>query len=82
MNKKELRSQIEQKIETALAEFAKGISEKKFKKHIKKAAKIVSDGLAMPAASKKAVKPATQNKVKSSAKKGAVKSPATGKPKK
>lgn len=54
MDKKLLRSQIEVKIEAALADFAKNTSDKKFKKHIKKAGKILSDGLAIPAAKKDA----------------------------
>lgn len=56
MSKKQLRAEIETKIGTALAEYSKDLSDKKFKKHIKKAAKIVADGLAKPAA-KKTVEP-------------------------
>ncbi len=50
MSNKDLRNQIETKLETALAEFGKGVSEKKFKKHIKKASKLLSEGLDLPAA--------------------------------
>ena len=45
MDKKALRAQVEEKIESALAGFAKGVTDKKYKKHIKKAAKIIVDAL-------------------------------------
>jgi len=48
MDKKALRGQVEAKLETALADFSKDVSNKKFKKHIKKASKILSDGLLLP----------------------------------
>jgi hypothetical protein len=48
MDKKGFRAQIEAKLETALAEFSDGESEKKFKKHIKKATKILVEGLVFP----------------------------------
>lgn len=54
MSKKQLRADIEIKLSTALGEYSKDISDKKFKKHIKKAAKILSDGLAKPAEKKAA----------------------------
>ncbi len=80
--KKEIRKQVEAKIEAALIEFKKDLSEKKFKKHIKKASKILSDGLiaaeaasqakkaapAKPVKAKKASKPAAK-KAKKAAKK-------------
>ncbi|HWB26708.1 MAG TPA: hypothetical protein VG738_14585 [Chitinophagaceae bacterium] len=69
MDKKELRAQVQAKIEAALAEFAKGVSEKKFKKYIKKAAKIVADGLSVPSAKKAA----TPKKAKAAPKKAAPK---------
>jgi predicted kinase len=62
MDKKDLRNQIEAKLEAALAEFAKGVSEKKFKKHVKKASKLLSEGLAVPA-EEKVEKPAKKAKV-------------------
>lgn len=55
MSKKQLRADIEAKLSTALGEYSKDISDKKFKKHIKKAAKILGDGLAKPAEKKAAV---------------------------
>jgi len=45
MDKKQLRADIETKLTAALADFSKDISDKKFKKHIKKAAKLLGDGL-------------------------------------
>lgn len=56
MSKKHLRAEIESKISAALSEYSKDISDKKFKKHIKKAAKVLGDGLAKPA-DKKAAAP-------------------------
>ncbi len=68
MDKKALRLQVEAKLETALADFKKGLSDKKFKKHIKKASKLLSDGLMLPA--KKAIsKEAAPAKAKAVAKK-------------
>lgn len=51
MDKKQLRADIENKLTVALADFGKDVSDKKFKKHIKKAAKLLGDGL-KPAAKK------------------------------
>jgi|GEM_PF-3264308 len=63
--KKEIRKLVETKIEAALLEFKKDLSEKKFKKHIKKAGKILSDGLlAAEAAATKAKKAVTAKPVK------------------
>ena len=45
MDKKQLRADIETKLTAALADFSKDVSDKKFKKHIKKAAKLLGDGL-------------------------------------
>ncbi len=59
MDKKDFRVQIETKLEVALAEFSKGIGEKKFKKHIKKASKLLAEGLTGTAAAEEA-KPAEQ----------------------
>ena len=47
MGKKEFRNQLEAKLETSIAEFSKGLSEKKFKKLVKKAGKLLSEGLFM-----------------------------------
>jgi len=66
MDKKQLRAEIETKITGALADYTKDLSDKKLKKHIKKAAKIVSDGLAEPAA-KKVAKPKKAAPVKKAA---------------
>ncbi len=59
MDKKDFRAQIETKLETALAEFSKGIGEKKFKKHIKKASKLLAEGLTGTTAAEE-TKPAEQ----------------------
>jgi hypothetical protein len=48
MDKKDLRNQIEEKLKTVFAEFGAGLSEKKFKKNIRKAGKILSEGFALP----------------------------------
>ena len=48
MDKKDFRAQLEAKLGVALAEFAKDASDKKFKKHIKKASKILAEGLSAP----------------------------------
>lgn len=80
MDKKQLRVDIETKLTAALADFSKDVSEKKFKKHIKKAAKLLGDGLkptakkAAPvkkeaAPAKKEVPPAKAAAVKPAAKK-------------
>lgn len=45
MGKKEFRNQVEAKLEASLSEFVKGVSEKKFKKLVKKAGKLLSEGL-------------------------------------
>ena len=63
MDKKELRAQIETKLEAALAEFGKGTAEKKFKKHIKKASKLLAEGLGSAPVAEDA-KPAVQPTVK------------------
>ncbi|TDW96763.1 hypothetical protein [Dinghuibacter silviterrae] len=59
LSKKEVRHQIAAKLETALADFKPGMSEKKFKSRIKKASKLFSDAApktASTAKPKKAVK--------------------------
>jgi hypothetical protein len=43
LSKKEVRHQIARKLEAALAEFKRSMSEKKFKARIKKASKLFSD---------------------------------------
>lgn len=43
LSKKEVRHQIALKLETALADFKRSMSEKKFKRRIKKASKLFSD---------------------------------------
>jgi hypothetical protein len=48
-SKKETRKNIEARLEKALAGLSKDISEKKFRKHLRKAGKILSDGLHIPA---------------------------------
>ncbi len=47
---KKIGKLIQARVEEALSDFSKDISDKKFKKHIKKAGKILKDGLALPAA--------------------------------
>ena len=73
MDKKELRAQVETKITSALADFTKDLSDKKFKKHIKKAAKILSDGLVVSSSKKPAPAPAEPSKPKAVAKKAPAK---------
>lgn len=81
MGKKEFRSQVEAKLETSLAEFGKGLSEKKFKKLVKKAGKLLSEGLFVaeekiteaPAVPVVKVKKAKAAKVEKVAKKAPVK---------
>ena len=73
MDKKTLRAEVEAKIETALAGFAKDVSDKKFKKHIKKAAKILGDGLTVSTPKKASVAKPVAEKPKAASKKVAVK---------
>lgn len=92
MDKKQLRVDIETKLTAALADFSKDVSEKKFKKHIKKAAKLLGDGLKptakkaapakkeVPPAKAAAVKPAAK-KAKAAPKKAAKKTPKAKAPK-
>jgi len=61
MDKKLLRAQVEAKIDAALADFTKDLSDKKYKKHIKKAAKILSDGLTVASSPKKAAATSTSS---------------------
>ncbi|HVX28135.1 MAG TPA: hypothetical protein VHB70_17435 [Parafilimonas sp.] len=49
---KKTRKVIEANIEEALEGFDKKITDKKFKKHLKKASKILKDGLELPKSSK------------------------------
>ncbi len=81
MDKKSLRTQVETKISAALADFSKDVSEKKFKKHIKKAAKILSDGLTISTPKKAAPAPAVK-KVKEAATPAPVAKKAKAAPKK
>lgn len=53
ISKKEVRHQIAEKLETALADLKSGMGEKKFKSRVKKASKLFSDHYA-PATPKKA----------------------------
>lgn len=70
LSKKEVRHEIAQKLEKALADFKPGMSEKKFKSRIKKASKLFSDHYAPASANgspkatvvKKAVKKAAPSK--------------------
>ncbi len=48
MAKKKITKVIQARVEDALADFSKDISDKKFKKHVKKAGKILQDGLELP----------------------------------
>lgn len=88
MGKKEFRGQVEAKLETSLAEFSKALSEKKFKKLVKKAGKLLSEALftaeekiieavAIPEVKAKKAKAAKVEKV---AKKAPVKKVKTAKP--
>ncbi len=52
--KKALRTAIESKLTEALLPFHKELSDKKFKKHIKKASKLLSEGLKAAEAAKPA----------------------------
>ena len=45
---KKIRKAIEARLEDALADFTRDISDKKFKKHVRKAVKILEDGLELP----------------------------------
>ena len=45
---KKINKVIEARLEDALADFTKDISDKKFRKHVRKAGKILSDGLELP----------------------------------
>ena len=78
MDKKDFRAQIETKLEAALAEFGKGIAEKKFKKHIKKASKLLAEGFASApiAIEPKPAVPATIKPVKQAKAKKAAAKPA------
>ena len=49
---KKIKKVIEARLERALADFNKDISKKKFRKHVRKAGKILKDGLELPRASK------------------------------
>ena len=78
MDKKDFRGQIETKLEASLAEFSKAVGEKKFKKHIKKASKLLAEGLTGTAAAEHgkpaeqpAAKPVKQDKAQKTAAKSA-----------
>ncbi len=73
MDKKTLRTQVEAKIEAALAGLPKDLSDKKFKKHIKKAAKILSEGLTVSAPAKDTPDKADPKKAKAAPKKAVAK---------
>ena len=45
---KKVRKVVEGRVAEVLADLPKGLSEKKFMKHVKKAGKILSDGLTLP----------------------------------
>ena len=45
---KKITKAIEARLGNALADFNKDISEKKFRKHLRKAGKILKDGLELP----------------------------------
>jgi len=83
--KKDLRKQLEEKIEALMHEFRDSVDTKKLKKHIRKAGKILSDGIhhpidtvkqllgEVPMPAKKAAKKSTKKgaKKKTTAKKAA-----------
>ncbi len=58
---KKIRKLIENRVKKALSDLPKDLSDKKFKKHIKKAGKILSDGLELPAPSTKKKKNVKQS---------------------
>jgi hypothetical protein len=74
-SKKALRAEIESKLTEALLPFPKALSEKKFRKHIKKASKLLSEGLQpVPAPGKLLPTPKVKKKAAAPvAKKAAVK---------
>ena len=45
---KKITKIIQARVEEALSDFSKDISDKKFKKHLKKAGRILKDGLDLP----------------------------------
>jgi hypothetical protein len=62
MAKKKITKVIQARVEDALADFSKDISDKKFKKHVKKAGKILQDGLELPEAASAVVKKKAKKK--------------------
>jgi len=59
-SKKEVRHQIAEKLEAALADLKSALGEKKFKNRIKKASKLFSDHYAPAAPKKKAASPSAK----------------------
>jgi len=81
MDKKQLRADIETKLTAALADFSKDVSDKKFKKHIKKAAKLLGDGLKPTVTKAAPAKKETPAKKEAAPKKAATVKPAAKKAK-